>query len=61
MDDLRKQLAMIQEPAPYRNSDGASWWTNSPSAVACLNYENVGEQLAAEKELADEAALAADA
>ena len=60
MGDLRKQLTMIQEQAPYRSSDGASWWTNSNSAVAALNYENVGEQLAYEAEQRAEDAMRAE-
>ena len=51
MHDLRKQLTMIQEQAPYRSIHGASWWTNSDSAVAALNYENIGEQLEYEAEV----------
>lgn len=31
--DLRKQLTVIQEQAPYRHSDGAGWWTNDRNAV----------------------------
>lgn len=60
MNDLRKQLTMIQEQAPYRHSDGAQWWTNSPSAVAALNYENIGEQLAYEAEQRAEDEMRAD-
>ena len=55
--DLRKQLGVIQEQAPYRDNSGASWWTNRPSAVL-IGYAEVGEQLLAERE---EAAQATDA
>lgn len=59
--DLRKQLSNIQEQPPYRSIHGASWWTNSVSSVAALNYENVGEQREAEQEMAAERELAEDA
>lgn len=36
LDDLRKQLTVIREPAPYRSSHGPVWWTNSDSAVCFL-------------------------
>ena len=29
LNDLNKQLSLIQEQAPYRHSDGGGWWTNS--------------------------------
>jgi hypothetical protein len=60
MSDLRKQLTMIQEQAPYRSTDGAGWWTNSNSAVAALNYENIGEQLEYEAEVRAEDEIRAE-
>jgi len=47
--DLRAQLSAIQEPAPYRSTDGPGWWTNSRDAVD-ITFENVGDSLAAELE-----------
>lgn len=61
MRDLRQHLTMIQELPPFRSSDGAGWWTNSPSALAALNYENIGEQLAYEAEMREEDRLRAEA
>lgn len=60
MRDLRQQLSALQEQPPYRSSDGAGWWTNSPSAVTALNYENIGEQLAYEAEVRAEDKMRAD-
>ena len=51
MRDLRKQLTMIQEQAPYRSTDGAGWWTNSDSAVVMLKYNSLGEQVGYEAEV----------
>jgi hypothetical protein len=51
MSDLRRQVAALGEQAPYRSIHGSGWWTNSNSAVAALNYENIGEQLAYEAEM----------
>lgn len=62
MRDLRRQLTALQEQPPYRSIHGeAGWWTNSDSAVAALNYENIGEQLAYEAEVREEDAQRAEA
>jgi hypothetical protein len=31
--DLRDQFTTLQEKAPYRRADGASWWTRYPATV----------------------------
>lgn len=39
--DLQKQLSVIQEQAPYRSIDGASWWTNSDRAANIGSIQTV--------------------
>jgi hypothetical protein len=39
--ELQAQLSVIQEKAPYRRTDGASWWTNSDRAASIGSIQTV--------------------